>query len=786
MDFMLKKINSISTLKEYHGRVLVASNRLPVTLSQVQNPAPGESRWAFKMSSGGLVAGLEGVKKKVPFLWFGWLGTWVPKDDQVEIEEILLRDWNCVPVWISDELGDLHYNGMSNGVLWPLFHYLIEEGGSNFQEKYWTAYLEANRLFANVIEERWQSGDLLWIHDYHLMCLPEFLRQKISNVRCGFFLHIPFPSSEIIQVLPVRKQILTGLLNCDLIGFHTYDYIRHFLSSCARVLGLDVTLSGVNFEGRFIPVSVFPVGIEVDKFVEQLEKPETILKIADYGKLFEGKRVFLGIDRLDYIKGLPLKLKAFEKMLEKYPVWRGKVVLIQVAVPSRIEVEEYRKLKNEVDALVGHINGTYGSLAFNPVHYMFKSIDFAELAALYRISDAIVITSIRDGMNLVAKEYIACQQNKYGLLVLSEFAGSANQMSGALLVNPYDPEQVADAMNEALVMPEEDKAYRFTHLFDFISRHTASHWGQSFIKDLHVASRAADRLDRTPRLSIKLIENSWRKAKKRLIVLFCDGVLISYTKLPFLAHPSRRLKDILASLTSDPKNVIYVISGRDRNTLTQWFGNLPIGLVAEYGFFVKDNVSDKNSQWNSFEFDLSWMKTMKPIFEQYTESTPGSFLEEKETSLTWHYRSTEPNFGSFRGQELLSHLDVTTFPVNVISGEKTIEVRPHECNATSTLKKLMNKNPDADLLLYIGDPTNLDFSEDKNVFNVSVGQKNQKFYLQDVDDVIVTLDKLSNLGNEPISGNQSPKIGSPSLSSIYAMSPRKLKIAQADVPSDSK
>jgi len=759
----LTRMKSISNLKQKFGRIIVVSNRLPITIGteksktdlrssrsegsgDVKNSTPQEPpKYTYKMSSGGLVAGLEGVKKKLPFLWVGWTGMMAPEEQQQGIADTLLKDYQCVPVWMDDELADLHYNGFSNGVLWPLFHYLLEDSGSNFQEKYFNAYMEANRKFAEVIANLWEPGDLIWIHDYHLITLPEILRAQNPKIRSGFFLHIPFPSSEIFQVLPVRKQILTGMLNNDMIGFHTYDYARHFLSSCTRVLGLETTLNGVNFEGRFVPVTIHPVGIDVDKFLAQLDEPETLSVISKYEKLFEGKRVFLGVDRLDYIKGIPYKLKAFERFLKKYPQWKDKVALIQVAVPSRIDVPEYRKLKDEVDQLVGHINGTLGGLNFSPILYLFQSVSFPDLTALYRISDAIIITSNRDGMNLVAKEYIASQKGKNGAVILSEFAGCANALSGSLLVNPWNIEEVADAMNSALTMKEEEKADIHSHQFNFISRHNASNWGESFIRDLFNTSRMAERQDRTPKLTLSSVDHSYQKAKKRLLIFASDGALVSSSALPFLAHPSRRVFDILETLSKDEKNIVYVVSGRDRHTLVQWFGNLPIGLVAEHGYFICDKCNVQDIQWSSLSCDLSWKKNIKPIFENYTESTPGSLLEEKETSFTWHYRSTEVDFGAFRGQELLTHLDTTNFPVNVVSGDKTIEVRPHDCNPTATMKKLLNKNADFDMMLYIGDPSNIDFNDDNRVFTCGIGQKSQKYYLNDSEAVIAFLDELSKL-----------------------------------------
>jgi trehalose 6-phosphate synthase/phosphatase len=657
MDFALRKTESLSTLSNYIGRIIVISNRLPITVTYKEK----DHKWSFKMSSGGLVAGLEGVKKKLPFVWVGWPGMEIPEEQKKEFEKQLYDEFKCIPIFLDDDLADKHYNGFSNGVLWPLFHYLQEESGSNFSRELWKAYVEANQKFADKIEKIWRKGDLIWVHDYHLMKMPHLLKKKNFNFRIGFFLHIPFPSSEIFRILPVRKPILKGVLNSDLIGFHTFDYARHFLSSCTRILGLETTPGGIMYNGRYIPIIVSPVGIDPEKFLIQLKSEEHQKILLGYKKNFEGKKVLLGVDRLDYIKGIPHRLRAFELFLQKYPEWKGKVFLIQIAVPSRTEVEEYKKLKNEVDALVAHINGTYGTFESNPVHYLFRSVNFQELCALYHLSDVAIITSIRDGMNLVASEYIACQLEKHGVLILSEFAGSSNSLSGAIFVNPWNTEEVAYAIYDALTMPNKIREFRHKHLYKFISTHTASQWGESFIKELDRINRATEILNKTPILTIQILQESFKKSNKRLLIFVTDGALIPYASSPFLANPSRKIREILTFLNKNEKNKIYIISGRERNTLLRWFGGLNIGLFAEYGFFMCEsceNINDMN--WISLDYscDLSWKQTVKPIFQHFTDRTPGSYFEEKETSLTWHYRSTEREFGAFRAQELQSHLGI--------------------------------------------------------------------------------------------------------------------------------
>jgi len=740
-------MNSGVTISAIEKRIIVVSNRLPVT-GTVKSIDKDRIEWCFKMSSGGLVAGLEGVKKKFPFLWIGWPGMNIPDEFQRrKFEDQLYNECRCVPVFLEDQLADEHYNGFSNGVLWPLFHYQLEESGSNFSEKLWISYVEANKRFASIIESVSCENDLIWIHDYHLMQVAQVLRKRNSKVRIGFFLHIPFPSSEIFQALPVRKAILTGLLHCDLLGFHTYDYARHFLSSCSRILGLETTPGGVTFENRFVPVGVFPIGIDSEKFAKELRTEKVAKLIEIHRRNFHGKKILLAVDRLDYIKGIPHRMMAYARFLEKYPEFQGKVVLVQVAVPSRTEVEEYKRLKHEVDALVGHINGNYGTIGSNPIHYLYQSVPFAELCALYAVSDVAMVTSIRDGMNLVAQEFIACQNQNHGVLILSEFTGSAPCLFGALLVNPWNTEEVANTIYEALTMSEVDRSMKHATMANFVTSHNASRWGESFMKELDRISCVATRSDEARPLNSSMTLFAFREASDRLLIFSSDGALIPFASLPFLATPSTKILKILETLSQDPRNTIYILSGRDRTTLSQWFGSLKLGLVAEHGFFMRHVNS--NDQWLSLEseVDLSWKRRIIPVFQDFTERTPGSFFEEKETGLTWHFRSSDRQVGLLRAQELHSMLDTTTFPANVILGEKTVDVRPYGCNYTSVLKRIMKFHENFSFMLYIGEPVNIDFSNDSRVFACGIGKMTRNFYVKNTEEVVKLLESLCRCTN---------------------------------------
>ncbi|KAG5356644.1 Alpha,alpha-trehalose-phosphate synthase [UDP-forming] [Yarrowia sp. C11] len=463
--------------------VLVISNRLPVTISKEE-----DGSYKYTMSSGGLVTALSGLKQSTTFQWFGWPGLEIPEKDKSRLISDLESMFSCVPVFMDDDLADLHYNGFSNSILWPLFHY--HPGEMNFDQVAWEAYTQANRLFAKKVASIVKPGDIVWVHDYHLMLLPEMLREEVKHnsalddLKIGFFLHTPFPSSEIYRILPVRKEVLTGVLSCNLIGFHTYDYARHFLSSVSRILDLETMPNGTYYKGRHVVVGAFPIGIDVNKFIEGCKRPVVQQRIAQLQDKFKGIKVVVGVDRLDYIKGVPQKLHAFEVFLSEHPEWIGKVVLVQVAVPSRGLVEEYQNLRAVVNELVGRINGMFGTVEFTPIHFMHRSVDFNELISLYSISDVCFVSSTRDGMNLVSYEYVACQTEKHGSLILSEFTGAAQSLNGALIVNPWNTEDMAEALYDSLTFSPEKKAENHRKLFKYVSKYTSQHWGEAFVSEL--------------------------------------------------------------------------------------------------------------------------------------------------------------------------------------------------------------------------------------------------------------------------------------------------------------
>ncbi|EME32832.1 alpha,alpha-trehalose-phosphate synthase (UDP-forming) isoform 2 [Galdieria sulphuraria] len=581
-------------------KLLVVSNRLPVTVTKDNNGA-----YHFNMSSGGLVSALKGVKSLMPFLWIGWPGTEIDPNERDYVRNKLREGYSCFPVFITDEQANLYYNGFCNDVLWPLFHYVplpivSSDGERKFDFKYWQAYSAANYRFAEAVLQVYQEGDYIWVQDYHLLLLPSLLRRRLRDVKIGFFLHIPFPTSEVYRIIPVRKELLQGVLAADLIGFHTYDYARHFLSVCTRILGLDSSPKGVNYHSHFAHVGIFPIGIDPNTFHRALEDANVQQRIQELHERFMGKKVLLGVDRLDYIKGVPHKLLALEWLLTKYSEWMHKVVLVQIAVPTRTEIEEYKKLSSQTNELVGRINGKFGTVDHSPIMFINQSLAFEELVALYTVADVAIVSSVRDGMNLVSYEYVMCQQANKGVLILSEFAGSAQSLSGAIRVNPWNVEELANAIHEALSMPRREreikhwKLYRYVWLevFEFVflmiyvssyvTTHTAEYWAKSFFQELDNVVKHRDELRLSlPLLNVKSVIKRISIARTRLFLLEYEGTCIIRLFVLVLCHPkslaelnsptSTHIK-ILTRLCSDPRNIIVVISGRSKTILDNWFG----------------------------------------------------------------------------------------------------------------------------------------------------------------------------------------------------------------------
>lgn len=464
-------------------RLVVVSNRLPVVLKKEGN------NWHIRPGAGGLVTALAPVLGHRGGAWVGWPGA--PLEEIPECQALIhkgseMSGYQLVPVGLSRKEIDYYYYGFSNAVLWPLFHDLISH--CDFNPVYWQSYLEVNRRFAQHTRERSQANDFIWVHDYQLIHVAHFLRESGCENKLGFFLHIPFPSIDIFLKLPWRADILRALLAYDLLGFQTARDRRNFMT-CLRHLVPDVKISGkgsillAQMGERTVRVGSFPIGLDARGISRAVVSEAVEQRIAEVRKELGPHAVILGVDRLDFTKGLVERLHAFRNALQRYPDLRERVVLLQVVAPSREDAPEYQALKAKIERLVGEINGAYSTPGWVPVHYLYQTFPYSDLLALYHIARIALVTPLKDGMNLVAKEYCMCQQGGQGVLILSEFAGAAAQLRpGAILVNPHDIEGMADAIVEALHMGADERRRRMQKMRSIIRRQDVFWWADRYLR----------------------------------------------------------------------------------------------------------------------------------------------------------------------------------------------------------------------------------------------------------------------------------------------------------------
>jgi trehalose 6-phosphate synthase/phosphatase len=654
-------------------RLLIVSNRLPVSLNKEGG------KFQFEKSAGGLVSGLtdflNGLGKAETeiesYIWMGWPGMTIEKDDEDYVRSTVEKEYNASPVFLSQKLMDKVYLGFCNKTIWPLFHYFPNY--ASFEPEFWTEYKRVNEIFCDEVLKVLKPNDIVWIHDYHLMLLPAMLREKVSNP-IGFFLHIPFPSFEMYRLFPAesRRAILEGLLGSDLIGFHTYDYAQYFLRSVLRILGKENQMGTIYLADRMVKAATFPMGIEYDKFHDMDVSPFPDAKPGP-----DEPKIVLSVDRLDYSKGIVNRLQGFELFLKKYPEWHGKVFLNMIVVPSRTGVTSYQKIKRNLDELVGKINGNYGKVTWTPIIYQYTSLLHKELIAQYRMSAVSLITPLRDGMNLVAKEYIASLTDMRGVLILSEFTGAAKELSETIIINPNSIDEIADGIAEALSIPDEEQIRRNKIMQKRLSRYNVTRWANDFVEGLLDISRASSFTSKTKllkaELASELLEN-YKNAKSRIIFVNYDGTLVPFEKKSDDARPGKDLLDLLGNLNKTAKTDIVIISGRGKDDLDAWLGSTPVNLTAEHGSWIREaSVSD----WKLFKpLDNGWKQEVLPILEMYTDRLPGSFIVEREYSMSWNYSKSDIEQSSFLSREVNDHLlSITTnIGVQVLHGKKVIEV----------------------------------------------------------------------------------------------------------------
>jgi trehalose 6-phosphate synthase/phosphatase len=657
-----------------------------------------------------LATGLRGPHERSHGLWLGWPGD-LPRLTAAQQRELEQRfeERRLVPVHIGRRELKNFYEGVSNGVLWPLFHYQTDQLTPEVQG--WQEYRQVNEHFARVVADRLRPQDIVWVHDYHLMLVPGMLRQMVPDARIGYFLHIPFPSSELFSLLPWREELLEGLLGADLIGFHTPSYLRHFATTIQRVLGQETDIDHVLHDGRDTRLGVFPMGVDVDAWSSRSEEPDVYQEAERIREEARGRKIIIGIDRLDYTKGLEPRLAALDRLFSRDPELAQRVRMIQVTVPSREGVEAYAGLRRRIDELVGRINSTYATLGAVPIHRLHRAMSERDVAALYAAADVLLVTPLRDGMNLVAKEFVAARNDEDGVLVLSEFAGAATELGEALHVNPYDVDALAGTIERALTMPRDERRERMTALRRRVQEHDVHRWASAFL-DALTADRtraSATSMDLASMPVLRRLFDRLRPDQDLVVLIDYDGTLVPFAERPIDAIPDSESLDLLLRLSQRPRTRVHVISGRSRASIEAWLGHLPVGLHAEHGLWSRVRP---DGEWRTnVNTKVEWREPVRKLMEHFTSTTGGTFIEDKTASIAWHYRtatadhSDEATFGDMQARELRLLLNelLSNAPVEVIAGNKVVEVRPHGLHKGIIVPSILADSPEHALLVALGD-----------------------------------------------------------------------------------
>ncbi|XP_062007825.1 probable alpha,alpha-trehalose-phosphate synthase [UDP-forming] 7 [Rosa rugosa] len=797
-DDQARSVSSDQPSSISSDRVIIVANQLPLKAKRRGD----NTGWNFSWNEDSLLLQLkDGLPDDMEVLYVGSLRVHVDPIDQEDVSHVLLDEFKCVPTFLPPDILTKFYDGFCKKHLWPLFHYMMPfsaEQGGRFDRSLWEAYISANKLFfQKVVELINPDEDYIWIHDYHLMVLPTFLRRRFSRVRMGFFLHSPFPSSEIYRTLPVREEILKALLNSDIIGFHTFDYARHFLTCCSRMLGLIYQSRrgylGLEYYGRTIRIKIMPVGVHMGWIESVMQIADEDCTMRELAQKFRGKTMFLGVDDMDIFKGINLKLLAMEQMLKQHPNWQGKAVLVQIVNPARGKVIDLEEIREEIQENCRKINEEFGKPGYEPIIIIDRPVSISERVSYYNIAECVVVTAVRDGMNLTPYEYVVCRQGisgskscsnfdgpKESMLVVSEFIGCSPSLSGAIRVNPWNVEATAEAMNVAISMEDSEKQLRHEKHYRYISTHDVAYWSRSFLQDMQ--RTCADHFKRRcwgigfgfgfrvvaldpnfKKLSIDAIVTAYKGANTRTIMLDYDGTVMPQHSID--KSPSQKVISIMNTLCADQKNTVFIVTGRGRESLSKWFSPCQrLGIAAEHGYFLRWS---QNEEWEICQqsFGFGWMKIAEPVMKLYTEATDGSSIEIKESAMVWQYRDADPGFGSSQAKEMLDHLEsvLANEPVAVKKGQFIVDVKPQGVSKGLVAEKIFTSMAEngkhADFVLCIGDDRSDEdmfeifghaklkdiLSPNPAVFACTVGQKPSKatYYLDDTTEVITMLESLA-------------------------------------------
>lgn len=677
------------------SKKIIVSNRLPVKITREQD------EFKLKISEGGLATGLGSIYKEENNIWIGWPGIDLKSaEEENKVKNILLHE-NLYPVFLNEDEILNYYEGFSNETLWPIFHYMSTY--AQFEQKYWDYYKQVNEKFKSIVLELAEPNDVIWIHDYQLLLLPQLLREELPNISIGFFLHIPFPSFEVFRLIPWRAELLNGMLGADLLGFHTYDDVRHFTSSATRLLPVNGLSNVIQKEERYITTDAFPMGIDANKFHMLTTNSQVLENLDELNRVLDHSKMILSIDRLDYSKGILQRLMAFEKVLVDNPEYIEKISLHMIVVPSRDTIPKYKELRDEIDKMVGNINARFRTAAWHPIQYFYRSFPLEMLSALYSRADICLVTPMRDGMNLVSKEYIASRTDDTGVLILSEMAGASKELSDALIVNPNNLGEMYRAILQGLEMPLEEQKMRIQSLKATVNKFDIHHWVKLFMDQLEDV-KSSENIRKAKFVSKEVLSSfitSKNQSKKRVFFLDYDGTLVGFENEIKKASPDEELYQIINSLIKDERNKVVIISGRKYDNLEEWFGHLNLDIIAEHGAWLKMS----GQEWKITPgLSDAWKCKVRSMLESYSDRTPGSFIEEKRYALAWHYRKVEEGLGELRANELESNMRylIREMDLHLLPGKKVLEIKNSEVNKGKAAFNYV-LDQDFDFIIALGD-----------------------------------------------------------------------------------
>ncbi|MGF7218093.1 trehalose 6-phosphate synthase/phosphatase [Spirosoma lacussanchae] len=685
--------------KPLFKRLLIVSYRLPFTIKQTKEGLE------LVQNSGGLVSAVLSMAERMGNNPDGqatkihWVGHADPKLKSIDQSVFENETFVAHPVFMDEAVHKGFYEGFSNDLIWPLFHYFPSY--ASFSEPNFDHYQQASTRFLEELDQLIEPGDLVWIHDFQLMLLPRQVREARPDATIGYFFHIPFPTYEIVKLLPRtwRQALIDGLLGADVIGFHTADYVQHFIQSVSEVLNLPIIGNRIVLPDRTVVVNDFPISVDFNKFNSSGQEPAVIDTRHFYHSELRQNKIIFSVDRLDYTKGITSRLLGYERFLNQNPDWHDKVTFVMTVVPSRDKIEQYQEIKREIEETVGRINGLFGSIGWRPIVYSYASMTFTELMALYTLCEVALITPIRDGMNLVCKEFVASRQDNRGVLILSELAGAAQELKDALIINPTDTQEVADAIKQGLHMAPEEQERRMQRMRHHLQNYNVFRWSHDFLMAFDEVPGSQPGLETDLVLSPFL--TAFAEAQQRLLLFDFDGTLAPIVDDPASARPSDSLRESLSRLAEATD--LVVISGRNRAFLEKTFDSIPVHLVAEHGAFLKK----PGQPWERLDLSAGdWVEPIRMVMNQFVDRFPGSFIEEKETAIAWHYRLVEADDVDTQSVELATQLrDVSTStPLAVIQGNKVVEVKPSLHSKGTVALSIFEQIP-YDFIVSIGDDT---------------------------------------------------------------------------------